>query len=96
MDFINKFTSSRSGFSHTSTLYHNGLRLATAKCHYLNRTWESYAYQSSMKNAVANAIENTILVVKTERGVKRLTKQKREEILTVPLIVELIKLRKTL
>lgn len=69
MDLVNKFTSSRSGFSQTSTLYHNGQRLATAKCHYLNKTWESYTYQKSMKDAVDNAIENTILAEKNERGI---------------------------
>lgn len=96
MDFQNKFTLSRSGFSHTSTLFHNGQSLATAKRHYLNRTWESYTYQSSMKDAVDKAIENTILAEKISRGMKRLTKEKREEVLTVPLIVELVEFRKTL
>lgn len=96
MDFQNRFNSTRSGFSHTSILYHNGERLASAKCHYLNRTWESYEYQTSMKDAVDNAIENAVFNEKQSRGIKRLTKQKREEILTLHLIVELKEFRKTL
>lgn len=37
----------RNGFKHTATLLTNGLDTGeTVKCNYLNRTWESYDYQS--------------------------------------------------
>lgn len=81
MDFKNEYKSSRSGFSHTSRLYHeSGNLLAEAKCNYLNRTWESYPFQSSMKQAVAKAIENEIKTQQAQMGIKRLTKEKRAEI----------------
>lgn len=37
----------RNGFKHTATLLTNGRDTGeTVKCNYLNRTWESYEYQS--------------------------------------------------
>jgi len=81
MEFKNEYKSTRSGFSHTSRLYHeSGKLLAEAKCNYLNRTWEVYPFQSSMKQAVANAIENEIKTQQAQMGIKRLTKEKRAEI----------------
>ena len=81
MEFNNKYTSSRSGFSHTSELYNdNGNLITTAKCNYINRTWEVYPFQSSMRQAVAKAIENEIKTIKTQSGIKRLTKEKQAEI----------------
>lgn len=81
MEFKNEYKSSRSGFSHTSRLYHeSGNLLAEAKCNYLNRTWEVYPFQSSMRQAVAKAIENEIKNQKYQMGIKRLTKEKLAEI----------------
>jgi hypothetical protein len=81
MEFKNEYNSSRSGFSHTSRLYHeSGNLLAEAKCNYINRTWEVYPFQSSMRQAVAKAIENEIKTQQAQMGIKRLTKEKRAEI----------------
>ena len=38
--------SRRGGFKHTATLTIGGYEVDRAKCLYVNRTWESYAYQS--------------------------------------------------
>jgi len=81
MEFKNEYKSSRSGFSHTSRLYHeSGNLLSEAKCNYINRTWEVYPFQSSMRQAVAKAIENEIKTQQAQMGIKRLTKEKRAEI----------------
>jgi hypothetical protein len=81
MEFKNEYKSNRNGFSHTSRLYHeSGNLLAEAKCNYINRTWEVYPFQSSMKRAVAKAIENEIKIQKAQAGIKRLTKEKLTEI----------------
>ena len=77
MEFKNEYKSNRNGFSHTSRLYHeSGNLLAEAKCNYLNRTWEVYPFQSSMRQAVAKAIENEIKQQKYQMGIKRLTKSR--------------------
>ena len=81
MEFKNEYKSTRNGFSHTSRLYHeNGNFIIEAKCNYLNRTWESYSFQSSMKMAVSKAIDNEIKTIKNQMGIKRLTKEKQAEI----------------
>jgi len=36
----------RNGFKHTATLFINGSERESAKICYMNRTWESYQYQS--------------------------------------------------
>lgn len=97
MEFRNEFKSTRSGFSHTSSLYNNGRLLSVEKVNYLNRTWESYPYQSSMRGAVENAINNEIAKVKKERGIKRLTQNLKQEIIeNSELIKELTNLKSTL
>jgi hypothetical protein len=81
MEFKNEYKSSRSGFSHRSLLLDdNGNVMGDAKCNYLNRTWEVYPFQTSMRQAVYNAIENEIRTQKNLMGIKRLTKEKRAEI----------------
>lgn len=81
MEFKNEYKSTRSGFSHRSLLLDdNGNVMGEAKCNYLNRTWESYPFQTSMRQAVYNAIESEIKNQKYQMGIKRLTKEKRTEI----------------
>jgi hypothetical protein len=98
MEFKNEWNKTRSGFSHTSKLYDdNNNLLSTSKCNYLNRTWESYSFQSSMKSVVNKAIEEEIQKQKNLQGVKRLTQQKRDEIINYSSIInELKTLYKTL
>lgn len=81
INFENKYTESRSGFTHTSKLYYNSELVVTAKCHYLNRTWESYPFQSVMQKAIQLAIESEIRKQQGLIGIKRLTQAKREEII---------------
>jgi hypothetical protein len=97
MEFINTSGNTRSGFFHKSKLYFNGELLAEARASYLNRTWEAYTYQSVMKQAVRNAIENEVGRIKEEREIKRLTKKLREQIETESeLVVQLKDKLKTL
>jgi len=42
----------RDGFNHYATLYINGIEKDKAKVHYINRTWETYDYQTVMQNLV--------------------------------------------
>lgn len=39
----------RNGFKHTATLLINGRDCESVKCTYLNRTWESYEFESVLK-----------------------------------------------
>jgi hypothetical protein len=57
IEFKNSARNTRSGFAHDTQMFINGRLEQTATCHYLNRTWESYAFQSVMKQAVYLRIE---------------------------------------
>ena len=91
MEFINNYGSTRSGFFHKSKLVYNGEIISEARASYLNRTWESYPYQSVMKQAVRNAIDNEIAEEKNKRQIKRLTKSLKEQIETESELIQLLK-----
>ena len=58
--FINTWRGTGSGFLHETELYIDGWQAAAARCHYINRTWERYAYQSVMLEAVHKLQEEEI------------------------------------
>ena len=58
--FVNTWRGTRSGFMHETELYINGWAATAAKCHYINRTWERYSYQSVLLQAVHNLQEEEI------------------------------------
>lgn len=45
----------RNGFRHLATLLYNGMEEESAKCTYLNRTWERYEFQSVLNKVVEKA-----------------------------------------
>jgi hypothetical protein len=92
MKFKNTYKSTRSGFSHTSQLFsESGKLLATGVCHYINRTWEEYDFQSSMREAVSVAVEIEIQRQKRLQGIKRLTAKKSEEIVAYSSLINQLK-----
>ena len=88
IEFINTAKSTKSGFYHKTELYIDSEFILECKCNYLNRTWESYPYQSVMKDALYNAIESEILREKNLKGIKRLTKQLREAIVKESTLIQ--------
>jgi predicted transcriptional regulator len=42
----------RNGFRHEATVFKNNYEVGFAKVNYLNRTWESYPFQTVMLKAV--------------------------------------------
>lgn len=77
--FINNSRNTRSGFAHDSELFINDCFICKNSVHYLNRTWECYRYQSSMRGCVYNALEELKASLKEEykaqNGVKRMTEK---------------------
>lgn len=73
--FVNESIGNRSGFVHRSTLLENDHEVATHKVQYINRTWESYRYQSVMKGLVYNLIDSErefyLRMIKTRNGWSR-------------------------
>lgn len=81
-EIVNEAGWTRNGFYHRSVLMWRGHDRNEAKLHYINRTWECYEFQSSMKQAVYNEME---LVKNAELKhwkemfeITRMTKDKRE------------------
>ena len=83
VEFVNQSRSTRSGFAHDTTMFINGCNYAEATCHYLNRTWESYTYQTVMRKAVYEEreayTERLKDKFKAERGYNKLTAKRQEE-----------------
>lgn len=83
VQFVNEHRNTRYGFAHDTHLFINGYEYKTATCHYLNRTWECYAFQSVMKQAVyllEEERENRLRdEFKAEKGYKKLTAKRAEE-----------------
>jgi len=57
IEFNNSYKPTRSGFKHETQLFINDELVRKSTAHYLNRTWESYQYQSVMKQALAEEID---------------------------------------
>lgn len=76
-NFICEWGNTRNGFKHTCNLIVNGLHNVKNVCHYYNRTWECYDYQTVMRGALdtyKSEIEESVkqrLLYK--EGKKRLT-----------------------
>lgn len=55
-DFSCDSIGTRSGFAHIVTLYKDNNEISCGRANYINRTWESYRYQTAMINTVDSAI----------------------------------------
>lgn len=77
--FVNQYYEPYDGFNHKSKLFVNDKFLVEHTVHYLNRTWESYEFQTSMLGAVRKMLEyndNCIkLSIKNTLGLRRWCKQ---------------------
>lgn len=83
-EFVNQSRDTRSGFAHDTTLFVNGYEEVNESCHYLNRTWECYRYQTVMLKAVDTLenwqIDRLTKNFKTEKGYTKLTPKRKEEL----------------
>ena len=83
--FVNDSRNTRHGFAHDTTLFIDGREYGRASCHYLNRTWECYRYQTVMKKCIGNIIEineaDYIAIYKADNDIKRLTADKKDKVI---------------
>lgn len=74
----------RNGFAHDATMFINGCKIASASCHYLNRTWERWTYESVCLACVDSAIEDRKAAIKSEfkadRGLNRVAGKAKDEL----------------
>lgn len=82
--FINESIGTRNGFKHVSELLINNVWSGKATCHYINRTWERYTFESSMCQCISGLIEARAKDFKTlfmnENHYKRLTEKRKIEL----------------
>lgn len=77
----NNTTCNKYGFNHISKIYDNNYKLlGSSKIHYINRTWESYQYRTSMRAAVTAVMElvanKYIYQYKQDHNYKNMTKKR--------------------
>lgn len=81
---VNYSADTAHGFKHVSTLLFNNYEVCNEKCCYLNRTWECYTYQTSMRAVVSKYLkqkrDNIIYYYKQDNNIARLTKKHKEAI----------------
>ena len=82
-EFICEHGNTRHGFKHECRLFVNGKFETSATCHYLNRTWESYTYQTVMLRAVNILLEEHTeflkYAFKDSMGYEKMTKKRNAE-----------------
>jgi hypothetical protein len=54
-EIVCKYSSTRNGFCHRATLFVNEEKKCSAVASYLNRTWESYEYESVLRKLLDKA-----------------------------------------
>lgn len=93
--FVCNSRNTRSGFAHDCTLYEGDYEIATATCHYINRTWECYRYQTVMLKAINTLegwqIDRLTTKFKNEKGYAKLTAKRKEELNSILEADELLK-----
>ena len=57
IEFKNSARNTRGGFAHDTQMFIDGILEMKNSAHYINRTWESYIFQSVMKQAIHLRIE---------------------------------------
>ena len=55
---IADFQDSRNGFNHIAKIYMNHDLIGYYKAHYINRTWERFRYESAIKGAIYDALND--------------------------------------
>jgi hypothetical protein len=84
-EFVCTSRSTRGGFAHDAAVFIDGRAYEAARetCHYINRTWESYTYQTVMARLaggrIAQHMEWELEDWKEARGYQRMTGRRKEE-----------------
>lgn len=82
-EFYCNSRSTRNGFAHDVEMFKDGNFKAKNTCHYLNRTWECWRYQTAICGAIRNYMERYAGYMlddfKFDNKIKRLTAKRRTE-----------------
>lgn len=103
-EFICEWKNTRNGFKHECRLFKNGTFETSATCNYINRTWESYEYQSVMLRAISILLEEHTeflkYAFKDSRGYDKMTQKRNAEFQAVldadEMVAEFLAIKKKL
>ena len=74
----------RHGFAHDASLFIDNVLCRESSCHYINRTWECYRYQtvclSCCNDVIANRMERIKRDYKYENGLSRIAGKHKEAV----------------
>lgn len=83
--FENVARNTHSGFKHTTEVFRDGRYIKNRTVHYINRTWESYRFQSVMRNAISDLMDwemdNYLDDYKGAHDIKRWNKTLKDEVI---------------
>lgn len=83
IEFVCDDGNTYNGFYHKVTMFINGCEVSNARVNYINRTWESYAYQTCMKKAVGILFDrhetNMLFEFKDKNGYKKMNNNRWKE-----------------
>lgn len=84
--FVCQYRSNRSWFVHECTMFENNREIWFSKCQYYNRTWERFCYESVIDNCLRDLrmrkIDDAIYYYKLDNNIKRLSSDKKKQIIT--------------
>jgi hypothetical protein len=84
IEFKNSARNTRGGFAHDTQMFIDGILEMKNSAHYINRTWESYAFQSVMRQAIYLRIEEErnklVREYKEVNNKKRISKDVKESL----------------
>ena len=66
-----QYKKTRNGFKHEAEILYNCCTVHSAKCCYLNRTWESYDYQSVIHKAIDGYIKDSKLAKRYKKAIDK-------------------------
>jgi hypothetical protein len=84
-EFMNESWSNSRAWGHRSILFKNGYQIGENRVRYINRTWESYTFQSCMSGLVYSlnelAKEGYINTYKSKNNIARFKKGQKEQVI---------------
>jgi hypothetical protein len=84
IEFKNSARNTRGGFAHDTQMFIDGILEMKNSAHYINKTWESYAFQSVMRQAIYLRIEEErnklVREYKEVNNKKRISKDVKESL----------------
>lgn len=82
-EFVCVWSSTRSGFKHSVSLFKNNCPVSEGVCHYINRTWECFSYQTAMLTAIQNELnsikDRLMYFFKRDNNYTKLTDKRKQE-----------------